>query len=80
MLSMFDQKYILLNIIKNKKGPKTKIDFFLEKKIPLSFSDNIEGLNFLKNILVLSGSALQMLKMIPNTALFLGFFWTPKSH
>ena len=56
---------------KNENRSKTKILFFLKLKIPLSFfSDNMEGLNFLKNILVLSGSAAQFVKTIPTTAYF----------
>ncbi len=67
-------------LIKITKGPKLKFDFIFQRKKRLLdlFSDNIEGLNFLKKILFFSDSALQSLKTIPNTAHFLGFFFYPK--
>ena len=67
---------------KNEKRSKTKIRFFfLEKKIPLRFffSDFIEGLNFLKNILVLSGSGRLFLKR-SQTWLIFEVFFRPQSH
>ena len=69
----YDQKW--------KKGPKLKVDFFFKVKYlsKVFFSCNKEGLNFLKKILSISGSALQLLKTNPKMVHFCVFFWSSKS-